>query len=110
MVMTQSKKRKTRNDKNHAIYEIVIAGQSYIGITAKTQSTILKSVTVRFQKHVERARNEKKAWPLCKALRRNADIAEVYLLEVVRGKAAAHVREVELIKKHKPALNLASAK
>lgn len=104
------KQRKKRTDRTHAIYEIAIAGKSYIGITAKTQSTVLKSVRVRFQKHVERMRNEQKNWPLYNALRKHGvDCVEVYILETVRGKAAAHARECELIKTLKPVLNLASA-
>ena len=105
------KARKKRSDRQHAIYEICIAGQSYIGITAKTQSTILKSVKIRFAKHAERARNENKPWPLYKALKKHgAGNAQLFLIETIRGKAAAHRREVELIQLMNPTLNLARAK
>lgn len=102
--------RKKRSDRTHVIYEILIAGRfSYIGITAKTQTTVLKSVRLRFSKHVERARNEHKSWPLYKALKKYGEEAvEIFILETVRGKAAAHARECELIKTLKPKLNLAS--
>ncbi len=101
--------RKKRTDRTHILYELIVAGQSYIGITAKTQTTVLKSVRLRFAKHVERARNENKDWPLYKALKKyGEDSVEVFILETVRGKAAAHVRECELIKTLKPKLNLAS--
>ena len=101
--------RKKRCDRLHIIYELAIAGQSYIGITAKTQTTVLKSVRLRFAKHVERARNENKSWPLYTALKKHGEEAvEIFILETVRGKAAAHVRECELIKTLKPKLNLAS--
>jgi hypothetical protein len=103
-------KRKKRNDRTHIIYEIVVAGRfSYIGITAKTQTTVLKSLRLRFRKHLERARNEDKNWPLYSALRKyGAEQVELVIIEIVRGKAAAHQRETQLIKKNRPALNFAS--
>lgn len=83
----------------------------YIGITAKTQTTVLKSLRLRFKKHLERARNESKTWPLYVALRKyGIETVELDIIETVRGKATAHSREVELIKTMKPKLNLASAK
>jgi hypothetical protein len=103
--------RKKRNDRTHIIYRLVVANMEYIGITAKTQTTVLKSVYLRFKKHAERARNENKPWPLYKAIRKHGvEAAEIFILETVRGKATAHTREVELIKTRKPQLNLASAK
>ena len=111
METTETKKRKRRCDVTHIIYEIVISGQSYIGITAKTQSTVHKSVNLRFSKHAERARNEMKPWPLYEAIRSfGIENAEIFILETVRGKKAAHSREVELIKTFNPELNLASTK
>jgi len=108
---TTISKRKKRNDRTHIIYRLTVANMVYIGITAKTQSTVLKSVRLRFSKHLERARNESKPWPLYKAIRRyGAESASVEIVELVRGKAAAHHREVELIKIYNPKLNLASAK
>jgi hypothetical protein len=104
-------KRKKRNDRTHIIYRLAVANMEYIGITAKTQSTVLKSVRLRFSKHGERARNENKPWPLYKAIRKyGIDAFELEILETVRGKALAHTREVELIKIRNPKLNLASAK
>jgi hypothetical protein len=35
---------KPRTDRNHIIYEIVTPVGSYIGVTAKTQTTVLKSL------------------------------------------------------------------
>jgi hypothetical protein len=32
-------------------------------------------------------------------------VYEVSVLDVVRGKESAHIREMELVKKHKPTLN-----
>lgn len=90
------KKRKTRSDRTHIIYQAVCTatGESYVGVTAKTQSTINKSLWTRWRKHLQRARTENKNWTLCKAIRKHgAEAFEVYLLETVRGKALAHERE-----------------
>ena len=99
--------RKKRTDRNHIIYELVVNGDNYVGVTAKTESTVNKSVLSRAAKHFYRAKKEDKSWSLCVALRTLADKSEieVYVLEVVRGKAAAHKREVELRRFYKPTLN-----
>lgn len=101
-------KRKKRSDRTHIIYELVVKGKSYVGITAKTESTVLKSVLSRFAKHTYRARTEDKTWPLYEAMRKHGPEAfEVFVLETGRGKAWAHQRERELIAEMKPKLNLA---
>jgi hypothetical protein len=99
--------RKKRVDRNHIIYELRVNGLNYIGVTAKTEATINKSVLARAAKHFYRAKKENKAWLLCSALRQLNDKSEIEVLvhEVVRGKAAAHKREVELRRILKPALN-----
>jgi hypothetical protein len=99
--------RKKRTDRNHIIYELRVNGQNYIGVTAKTESTINKSVLARAAKHFYRAKKESKNWLLCQALRTLNDKSEieVYVHEVVRGKAEAHRREVELRRELKPVLN-----
>lgn len=107
--ITVRKTRKKRNDRTHIIYELVCNGQSYIGITAKTCSTLNKSVISRFAKHTFRANTENKNWPLYNTMRKfGADSFEIFILDVVRGKKAAHTLECELIKTLRPALNLAS--
>jgi len=106
--MTQTNTtRKKRTDRNHIIYELRVNGQNYIGVTAKTESTINKSVLARAAKHFYRAKTESKNWLLCQALRSLQDKSEIEVLvhEVVRGKAQAHKREVELRRILKPALN-----
>ena len=99
--------RKKRTDRNHIIYELRINGLNYIGVTAKTESTINKSVLARAAKHFYRAKKETKNWLLCEALRTLQDKSQIEVLvhEVIRGKAAAHKREVELRRILKPALN-----
>jgi hypothetical protein len=104
---TKNTPRKKRADRNHIIYELVVNGLNYIGVTAKTESTVNKSVLARAAKHYYRAKTENKNWSLCVALRELNDKSEiqVYVHEIVRGKPAAHRREVELRRLLKPALN-----
>jgi hypothetical protein len=99
--------RKKRVDRTHIIYELRVAGGNYIGVTAKTESTINKSVLARAAKHWYRAQKEAKDWALCHALRALADKSEIEVLvhETIRGKAAAHKREVELRRTLRPTLN-----
>ena len=107
-LMTQTlTPRKKRTDRNHIIYELRINGLNYIGVTAKTETTINKSVLARAAKHFYRAKKESKNWLLCEALRGLNDKSEIEVLvhEVIRGKAAAHKREVELRRTLRPTLN-----
>ena len=99
--------RKRRSDRNHIIYELRVAGGNYIGVTAKTESTVLKSVKARAAKHFYRAHSENKDWTLCMALRQISDKNDIEILvhEIVRGKTAAHKREVEIRRAVKPTLN-----
>ena len=99
--------RKKRVDRNHIIYELEVNGLTYVGVTAKTESTALKSARTRAAKHFYRAKTEGKDWLLCCALRELNDKGEIVVrvLEVVRGKAEAHKREVELRRQLEPALN-----
>ena len=99
--------RKKRSDRNHIIYELIVNGLNYIGVTAKTESTVLRSVQVRANKHWYRAQKENKDWSLCVALRELAskDLIEIRVHEIVRGKAAAHRREVEIRRALRPVLN-----
>ena len=99
--------RKKREDRNHIIYELRLADGNYIGVTAKTETTILKSVRARAAKHFYRAKTETKNWLLCEALRKLASKEEIDIVvhEIVRGKAAAHRREVEIRRAVMPTLN-----
>ena len=99
--------RKRRTDRNHAIYELFCeaTGDSYIGITV-VDGSALSSVRGRFNRHLSRANTESKNWNLCQALRTyGREGFTPYLLEVVRGKTAAHNRERELIAVLQPVLN-----
>lgn len=99
--------RAKRNDRNHIIYQIQGPEGTYIGVTAKTESTVLKSLRARMAKHYYRAQKETKQWALCELLRGYAskDDIDVRVLEIVRGKAAAHARERELIREQNPFYN-----
>ena len=99
--------RKKRVDRTHIIYELRVNGANYIGVTAKTETTINKSVLARAAKHFYRAKRENKDWLLCKALRGLNDKSEIEVLvhETLRGKSAAHKREVELRRAINPTLN-----
>ena len=60
----------------------------------------------RSQKHMQRALAENKNWGLSRALReRGAERFVFGVIEIVRGKKAAHARETELINTMQPALN-----
>ena len=98
---------KKRIDRNHIIYQITGPQGVYIGVTAKTETTVLKSVRSRIAKHYYRARTETKSWALCALLRSysSKDEIDVRVLEIVRGKEPAHRRERELIRELKPFYN-----
>lgn len=86
---------------------LTVAGLRYVGVTVRSRATALASVRERVAKHFYRAHREQHAWRLCAALRslaRKEDIG-CAVLEVVRGKAAAHRREVELRRALQPELN-----
>ena len=99
-------KRKARSDRRHLIYSLSVNGKEYIGVTFVDKGRINYSLTRRWQKHVRRAMTEGKDWKLCTAIRKyGPDNFYVGVLEVVRGKSTAHVRERELIRERKPKLN-----
>lgn len=99
--------RKKRSDRNYVIYQVTAAtGDSYIGLTVSRGRAFVKSVKIRWQKHVSRAKCEKKNWEFCKFLRKNDNVEFTYeILEVVRGRKSAYEREREYIREHSPTLN-----
>ena len=100
------KKRKTRTDRNHIIYSLAIGKREYIGVTVVNNRSPSKSLNRRWQKHVQRAYAENKGWKLCEAIRKyGPDAFTVEVVQVVRGKAAAHNVERDLIRVRKPKLN-----
>lgn len=103
------KQRKRRSDRNQVIYFIrdVVTLEYYIGLTALSfKGNVRKTLNRRMQKHMQRALSENKDWGLSRALRnRGAERFVFGVIEVVRGKKAAHARETELINTLQPALN-----
>ncbi len=96
--------RKKRSDRNYVLYRVSGEGESYIGLTVAVGRAFLRSVKVRVQKHISRARCEDKDWTFCSFLR-EADTVQYEVLEVVRGRKAAYQRERELIAEYAPTLN-----
>jgi hypothetical protein len=98
--------RKRRTDRTHIIYKIQSGTDFYIGVTAKTESTVLKSVRVRMNKHLYRSRTEDRSWALYEALRNRGPECFCYtIVAVIRGKSAAHQLERALIRELRPNLN-----
>ena len=93
-------------DRTHIVYQIQSGSDFYIGVTARTESTVLKSVRVRMNKHLYRSRSEDKTWRLYEALRaRGPEAFRYMILAVVRGKREAHGVERGLIRELQPTLN-----
>jgi hypothetical protein len=83
-----------------------MTGDQYIGLTVAQGQAFLRSVKVRVQKHLSRAKQENKDWTLYSFLRENPDVTIQYeVLEVVRGRKPAHQRERQLIAEFAPSLN-----
>lgn len=100
--------RKKRSDRNHVIYQVtcLATGDNYIGLTVAQGQAFLRSVKIRWQKHVSRAMRENKDWAFCKALRNNVEADWRYeVLEVVRGRKPAHQAERQYIAEFEPSLN-----
>lgn len=100
--------RKKRSDRNHVLYMVTCedTGDTYVGLTVALGQAYLKSVKIRWQKHMSRARCEDKDWNFCNALRVLDECDWRYqVLEVVRGRKNAHQRERELIRDLNPSLN-----
>ncbi len=105
-MMKQNVTRKKRTDRTHIIYMIESGSDFYIGVTAKTESTVKKSVMTRCRKHFYRMRSEDKSWMLYETMReRGVSAFTVRVLAVVRGKTEPHNLERNLIREMKPSLN-----
>jgi hypothetical protein len=106
----QETKRKRRSDRMHVIYQVtcVPTGEKYIGLTVCAGNTPKRAVAGRWTRHVTRALTQGKDWALCTAIRQHGPEAFVVeVIEKVRGKAEAHVREREITKAIGATLNTA---
>jgi hypothetical protein len=104
-------KRKLRSDRNHVLYRLTNTktGDFYIGMTVVRDGNVKKSLSIRWKGHCYKAFVELKPWTMPASIRRHGDKCWLHeAIEVVRGKAAAHQREVALIKALRPTLNEAS--
>jgi hypothetical protein len=103
-------KRKPRSDRSHVIYRITntITGDTYIGLTVCAGKSPKRAVDARWVRHVGRALLHDKSWKLCESIRKHGEKSFTReVLEVVRGKAAAHQRERALTKELGATLNTA---
>ena len=100
--------RKLRSDRNYVLYGLTLmdTGDTYVGVTVADGSALVRAVKVRVQKHFSRAFKEDKAWTLCQTIRDNPQGDWRYeVLEVVRGRKAAHQRERVVIAERGATLN-----
>ena len=101
--------RKRRTDRNHVIYLItcIPTGDTYVGITVARGRAYQTSARMRWDGHVNHALKEGRPYPLHEAIRTHGpDAFQIEVLCVVRGKAATHKRERELIAELAPSLNV----
>jgi hypothetical protein len=104
-------KRKPRSDRNHVLYKLtnLATGDFYIGLTVIRSGNVKRSLAIRWRGHCYKAFVEMKDWPMPSAIRKYGEKCWTHEpLQVIRGKAAAHVAEVALIKQLRPYYNLAS--
>jgi hypothetical protein len=101
-----TKPRKKRRDRTHIVYRIDSGTDFYVGVTAKTASTVQRSLAIRWNKHIYRSRDSRYGWLLYNVLReRGAETFRCSIIAVVRGKTEAHALERSLIRDLMPNLN-----
>jgi hypothetical protein len=101
-----TKARKKRRDRTHIVYRIDSGTDFYVGVTAKTASTVQRSLAIRWNKHIYRSRDSRYGWLLYNVLReRGAEAFCCSIIAVVRGKTEAHALERSLIRDLMPNLN-----
>ena len=99
-------KRTARKDSNYIIYVATHNGMSYIGLTRKGQTTVVKAVKERWRKHISRARHEDRDWEIYRYIKAgNWDGWSHEVICVIRGRAEAYAYEREIVKLIKPELN-----
>lgn len=104
------KRRKRRSDRAYLLYKVVctINLMCYVGLVVRTGQAVKRSLARRLEQHRKRALELGKDWLLHQAIREyGPDAFTIELIEVVRGKGAAHQRELELMIEHNATLNTA---
>lgn len=101
------KRRKKRSDRAYLIYKVTctVNRQCYVGLVVRRGQAVKGTLHRRLHEHTTRALGTAKGWEdrvenwlLHVAIRKHGAAAfTIELLEVVRGKAQAHRREVELM-------------
>lgn len=108
MDKTKQTRRTARKDSSFIIYEAVSeTGENYIGLTRKTESTVLKSLKERWRRHLSRARCEDRAWRLYEYMRAGG-LEETWdhrVLAIIRGRAEAYKQERLIVQAQRPTLN-----
>jgi GIY-YIG catalytic domain len=107
-MLKKQTRRTARKDSSFIIYEAVSeTGENYIGLTRKTETTVLKSLKERWRKHLSRARNEHRAWRLYEYMRAGGleQTWEHRVLAIIRGRAEAYAWERAVVKEQQPTLN-----
>lgn len=112
-------KRKRRSDRAYLIYKITctVNGETYVGLVVRIDQAVKRTLARRLSQHTSRALGtakgweEPRPWNLHVAIRKHgAGAFWIELLETVRGKAQAHVRECELMVLHNCTLNTSMRK
>ena len=101
--------RKRRNDRNQVIYLLtcVVTGERYVGLTVARTRAYKKSMNIRYDAHIRNATIYGKDTLLYRAMRVYGPTAFTKeVLGVVRGKAEAHRRELEIAREIGAELNM----
>ena len=102
------KRRRPRADRSQVVYRLThpASGGTYIGLTALIGRSPDASVRKRWLQHLWHARVAGRQGPLADLVRSHGDDPWlVQVVGVVKGKAAAHRMELDLIKAETPSLN-----
>jgi len=101
--------RKRRSDRNQVIYLLtcVVTGERYVGLTVARGRAYGRSMNIRFDAHIRNATVYDKDTLLYRAMRAHDPTSfKKEVLEVVRGKAEAHRRELEIARQLGAELNM----
>ena len=101
--------RKRRNDRNQVIYLLTCmpTGERYIGLTVARSRAYKRSVNIRFDAHIRNATVYNKDTLLYQAMRAHGPTSfQREVLEVIRGKAEGHKRELEIARNLGVELNM----